>query len=145
MSVEALVTGFLRIAHADLDAARLLLAHGNRNAVYHCEQAAEKIIRAVLTSEGIHAGVGHHLQGMVDRVPDENPVKPALRGIEFLTAYATAFRYPTTAGKVLRPPSQQDVEQAMARVEAVLGDVSRRFDLEWADPNALVRRRGPLR
>ena len=41
-----------------------------------CEQAAEKLIRAVLTSEGIQGGVRHVLPDMVARIPDENPVKP---------------------------------------------------------------------
>lgn len=40
---------------ADLDGARLLNPAGNRNAPYLAEQAAEKLIRAVLTSEGIQA------------------------------------------------------------------------------------------
>jgi hypothetical protein len=51
---------------------------------YLCSQAAEKVIRAVLTSEGKHGGIGHKLDMMVDMVPDENPVKPLLREIESL-------------------------------------------------------------
>ena len=45
MSVELLVVNLLRIATEDLDGARLLAASGSRNAVYLCEQAAEKVIR----------------------------------------------------------------------------------------------------
>ncbi|MDX2086990.1 MAG: hypothetical protein SFX73_04020 [Kofleriaceae bacterium] len=36
-----------------------------------CEQAAEKIIRAIVTSEGKHAGFKHELAEMVDLIPDE--------------------------------------------------------------------------
>ncbi len=50
----------------------MLNARGNRNAIYLCEQAAEKIIRAVLTSEKIHAGVRHQLDEMVNLLPDAN-------------------------------------------------------------------------
>jgi HEPN domain-containing protein len=53
------------------------IARQNRNAAYLCEQAAEKLIRAVLTSEGIQAGIRHELPDMVAKIPDENPVKPA--------------------------------------------------------------------
>ena len=47
MSVELLIANLLRIASEDLEGARLLAASNNRNAVYLCEQAAEKVIRAV--------------------------------------------------------------------------------------------------
>ena len=68
MSAEAMIAGFLRIARDDIEAARLLASQSNRNAIYHCEQAAEKIIRAILTSEGKHAGIGHQLVLMVDLI-----------------------------------------------------------------------------
>jgi hypothetical protein len=76
MSAERLIASLLRVAKEDLDGARLLAAAGNRNAVYLCEQAAEKIIRAVLTSESLHGGIKHQLDAMVDMVPEENPLKP---------------------------------------------------------------------
>lgn len=87
------------MASQDLAGARLLAAGTNRNAIYLCEQAAEKIIRAVLTSEAERAGIGHQLHLMVDKVPDENPIKSQLRAIEHLAAYATTYRYPTSAGR----------------------------------------------
>ncbi|HEX7835852.1 MAG TPA: HEPN domain-containing protein [Kofleriaceae bacterium] len=57
MSAELLIANFLRIAAEDLEGARVLSLHDNRNAIYLCEQAAEKVIRAVVTSEGKHAGI----------------------------------------------------------------------------------------
>ncbi|RYE91932.1 MAG: HEPN domain-containing protein [Myxococcales bacterium] len=60
MSADLLIANLLRIAREDLDGAALLAARANRNAVYLCEQAAEKIIRAVLTSEARHGGIRHH-------------------------------------------------------------------------------------
>jgi HEPN domain-containing protein len=102
LSSELLVANLLRVAKEDLDGARLLGTANNRNAVYLCEQAAEKIIRAVLTTEGKHAGIKHLLNEMVDLVPDESPLKPDLRSIEHLAAYATAYRYPR------RWPNQAD-------------------------------------
>src|SRR5215510_1169674 len=74
MSVELLIANFLRIAAEDLEGARVLSLNNNRNAIYLCEQAAEKVIRAVVTSEGKHAGIKHDLMEMVDLVPDENPL-----------------------------------------------------------------------
>ena len=80
MSAELVIAGYVRIAKQDLDGARLLNTGANRNAAYLCEQAAEKLIRAVLTSEGIQAGNRHELPDMVATIPDANPVKPLLRG-----------------------------------------------------------------
>jgi len=69
MSAELLIANLLRIASEDLEGARLLAASGNRNAIYLCEQAAEKVIRAVVTSEGHHAGIKHELAEMVSAAP----------------------------------------------------------------------------
>lgn len=56
MSADLVIAAYVRIAKQDLEGARLLSRAGNRNAPYLCEQAAEKLIRSVLTSEGIHGG-----------------------------------------------------------------------------------------
>jgi hypothetical protein len=53
MSAEHVIANTLRLAQADLDAAKLLHAGKNRYAVYHCEQAAEKIIKALYKPETI--------------------------------------------------------------------------------------------
>ncbi len=84
-----------------MEAARLLTPSGNRNAIYLCEQAAEKVIRAVLTSEGVQAGIGHRLDEFVDQVPDENPLKLALRDLEEFVAFATAIAMLAQAGAFL--------------------------------------------
>lgn len=70
MSAEIVAANLLRIAAEDLAGAKTLTLSGNRNAIYLLEQAAEKTIRAVLTSESIHGGVGHELKVLVDRIPD---------------------------------------------------------------------------
>jgi HEPN domain-containing protein len=55
VSAERVIANLLRIAREDLEGARVLNTRANRNSIYLCEQAAEKLIRAVLTSEKIHA------------------------------------------------------------------------------------------
>lgn len=120
MSVDRLAASLLMIATEDLAAVRLLAPTNNRNAVYLLEQAAEKIIRAVLTHSGTHAGISHHLDEMVDRIADTNPLKPALRSIEHLGAYATSYRYPTSTGRVRTPPSTDELAANIATVERVL-------------------------
>ena len=145
MSAELLIANLLRVAKEDLDGARLLASSGNRNAIYLCEQAAEKIIRAVLTSESIHGGIKHHLDAMVDLVPDENPLKPALRAIEHLAAYATSYRYPTPGGRIKNPPTVQEFEAAADKVEAALSDAATRLGVDLLAANTPAVNPGPAR
>lgn len=144
MSAEV-IAGMLRIASQDLDGARLLNQAGNRNAAYLCEQAAEKVIRAVLTSEGIQAGIRHELPDMVDQIPDENPLKPALRAIEHLAAYATAFRYPSPRGRIRPSPTTAKLEVDIAKIGTALSAVVAAFQVDLSKPNAPASNPGPIR
>lgn len=138
MSAERVIANLLRIAREDLEGARMLNTRGNRNAIYLCEQAAEKIIRAVLTSERIHAGVRHQLDEMVGLVPEENPIKPRLRALQHLSTYATSFRYTTPTGRIPDDPSTEEVEATAKKIDAALLEAAGRFgvDLEAVDTPA---------
>jgi HEPN domain-containing protein len=127
VSAERVIANLLRIAREDLDGARLLNARANRNSIYLCEQAAEKLIRAVLTSEKIHAGTRHQLDEMVSLVPDENPIKPRLRQLQHLSAYATSYRYTTPTGRIPSDPPVTEVEATASNIETTLVEVARRF------------------
>ena len=145
MGAELLIANSLRIAQEDLLGARLLAAAGNRNAIYLLEQAAEKIIRAVMTSEGIHAGIGHDLAAIVDRVPDANPLKARLRTVEPWAAYATSFRYPTTSAKIKSAPRPEDVAADAAAVEQLLLEVANRFGVDLASVGMPAKSATPIR
>jgi len=144
MSAEV-IAGMLQIASQDLDGARLLNQGGNRNAAYLCEQAAEKVIRAVLTSEGVQAGIRHEPPDMVDKIPDENPIKPALRAIEHLAAYATAFRYPSPRGRVPAPPTTAELEADIAKIGAALSAAVAAFQVDLLKPSVPARKPEPIR
>lgn len=135
MSADVVIANFLRVASQDLDGAKLLATAGNRNAVYLCEQAAEKVIRAVLTSEGKHAGIKHQLDEMVAAVPDENPIKPLLESIEHLAAFATAYRYPSPVGRIKSTPAAADVAKYIADVELALNEAVARFGVDVSNPH----------
>jgi HEPN domain-containing protein len=145
VSAERVIANLLRIAREDLEGARVLNARGNRNAIYLCEQAAEKIIRAVLTSEQIHAGVRHQLEEMVALVPEENPIKPRLRALQHLGTYATSYRYTTPTGRIPADPSAAQVDATVASIESALSEAARRFgvDLDAVDQPASTR--APIR
>ena len=139
------IANTLRIAAQDLDAARILVEPGNRNAIYLCEQAAEKVIKAVLSAEGKHAGIRHALDEMVDLVPDENPLKPLLRAIEHLAAFATAFRYVATNGRIIGAPAKDEVKANIKSVEAALAAAAAAFQVDLAAPDTPARHPTPPR
>lgn len=145
MSADVVIANLLRIAKQDVEGAKLLAAANNRNAVYLCEQAAEKVIRAVLTSEGQHAGIKHLLDEMVDAVPDVNPMKPLLEAIESLAAFATAYRYPSPVGRIKPAPDASEVAKYVFGVEAALAEAVKRFGVDLSKPNDPAANPGPIR
>lgn len=148
MSVELLVANLLRVANEDLEGAKLLGASNNRNAIYLCEQAAEKVIRAVVTSEGKHAGIKHELAEIVDLIPDENPLKPLLRRIEHLSQYATAYRYPVSSSRtkrIPRPPSEAELHEALTNTATALDAAVKAFKVDLGGADTPAGSAGPLR
>jgi HEPN domain-containing protein len=145
MSVELVVANYLRIALEDWEGAKLLASSSNRNAAYLCQQAAEKIIRAVLTTEGVHAGIKHDLAEMVDSIPDANPLKPKLRAIEHLAAYATTYRYPTSVGRIKPSRSAQDINADLSKVRQALDEAARCFGVALGTPNTPASAAKPAR
>ena len=145
MSAERVIANTLRLAQADLDGAELLHAGKNRNAVYQCEQAAEKIIKAVLTSEGVHANIKHQLDDMVKQVPDANPLKPLLKQIEHLAAYATTYRYVTASGNIKPPPNDKTLEADMANINAALSAAATAFGVDLSKQDQPARTAKPPR
>lgn len=144
MSAErAVIAAYVRIADSDLRSARVLARNGLRNAWYELEQAAEKLIRAVLTSEGIRGGIHHRLDQMVDLIPDENPLKPAMRSVQELAAYATTFRYPTDGGRIVTP--RGDIHAWIGKVQLLFDESATRFGVDVASRDTPATNGGPLR
>lgn len=145
MSADRVIASYLRLAKEDLEDALVLEARGSRNAVYHLEQAAEKLTRAVLTSEGKHGGIGHQLHAMIAQIPDENPLKVSLRAIEHLAAYATTYRYPTPVGRVTGPPPPETFARDAKNVGAALDEAAMRFGVDLSRIDSAAHRPGPIR
>lgn len=139
------IAGFLRLALEELKAAKALQAVGNRYAIYHCAQAAEKVIRAVLISEGRHAGREHRLDIMVDQIPDENPMKLELRKVDRLSSYLTSYRYPTDVGRIIASPEESELCQFLTDVRSVLDEVASRFSFDLDGENEVAGCSDPIR
>ncbi|NNM74213.1 HEPN domain-containing protein [Enterovirga aerilata] len=126
------VANSLRLADRDLKDAELLLREGSRNASYHLEQAAEKLLLALLTSEDIHVAVAetHRLDILADRLPEEHPLRDPMRKLAFLQAYATAFRYVKTAGRLPPPMPADKFSLASEALRKLIDGAARHFEVD---------------
>jgi HEPN domain-containing protein len=120
MSVPRRIAAFLDLADADVEAARALAAAKNRYAAYHCQQAAEKLIKAVLLHRGKEAGTEHRLDVLVDELPDSDPWKARLRPLEVYLPYATTYRYPTPGGRIVAAPDPAQVSADASDIEVLI-------------------------
>jgi HEPN domain-containing protein len=120
MSVTRRIAAFLDLAAEDADAARTLAATHNRYGAYHCQQAAEKLIKAVLLHRGLEAGTEHRLDVLVDDLPDSDPWKAKLRPLETYLPYATTYRYPTPGGRIVASPDPTQVAVDADAIDALI-------------------------
>jgi len=77
--------------------------------------------------------------------PDANPVKPLLRAIEHLDAYATAYRYPSPRGRVKPAPSPADLEQDIANIDRALTEIATRFQIDISRSTGPAGKPDPIR
>lgn len=111
---------WLAKARRDLDSARRLLSDTppyRDTAAYHCQQAAEKAIKAVLCARGTPFPRSHDLTMLVSLAADAlSDVHRLADGAATLTPYATLYRYPDA----VMEPDDADVAEAMAMAYAFL-------------------------
>ena len=89
-------------------------------AVYHCQQAAEKAIKAYLTYRDIIFERTHNLVALLAFcTPSEPTFSQWEEAAEMLTPYATEFRYP---GDILNP-EMEEAEQALTSADAFVNFV----------------------
>jgi hypothetical protein len=63
-------------------------------AAYHCQQAAEKLVKAVLLQAGLAFPKTHDIAALVGLLPNHPPLKDKLGNFEKLTPFGVAYRYP---------------------------------------------------
>ena len=92
-------------------------------AAFHCQQAVEKLLKAFLVLHRVEFEKVHDLGLLLDQCVGKDETFESLRfGVEPLTLYAVAFRYPGPAD-----PARDDVERALQVVEQVWDFVIQRM------------------
>lgn len=86
-------------------------------AVYHCQQAAEKALKAYLTAHGVVFSKIHLLSPILSLCADiDSSFVQLSDAAELLTPLATEFRYP---GDIMEP-DPSDAEEAYSAAEQVV-------------------------
>jgi HEPN domain-containing protein len=108
---RALALDWLRKADSDLAYARLGIDAGQSylsGAVYHCHQAAEKALKAILCFHGVIPPKTHDLVRLLEIIHPHGDLSSFQEAAIFLTPLSTEFRYPGD----LEEPSSEDASQA---------------------------------
>ena len=115
---------FIALAKEDLAVARKLLAEHPRHSAFCIEQAAEKLLKAVLATEGILFSAGHHQLGrLADMLPAEHVWRADLMAFDTYTSFATATRYPRPGGGMPRTPDRATLEAGLKEVTSLVGEI----------------------
>ncbi len=112
-------------ARRDLRAAKLLIAgDANAEALFHCQQAVEKAIKAFLTFHERTFRKTHDLGDLSSEcLAIDDSLRPVVSQAEGLTQYAWRFRYPGEPDE----PEPAEAQDGLKKAEAVLGEVERRL------------------
>ena len=116
-----LVKGWLTRAHQDLRGSRILAAAEDAPldlAIYHCQQAGEKALKAYLQWRDEPFAKTHNLRLLVIQVATLDPGFEAFgKPAEILTPYASAFRYPGGTDQPM--PSREEFDEALQHAQAI--------------------------
>ena len=84
-------------------------------AAYHCQQAAEKRVKALLVQAGLAFPKTHDIAALVGLLPDSHRLKKPLSTLTKLTPYGVAYRYP--AEEIRELPSAATIEAWKVAIE----------------------------
>ncbi len=120
MSEAKRIAAYLTLAGEEVAAARLLARAQPRQAAYFCQQAVEKVARAVLASMAIPFGVSHNLGQMAAALPVGHPWRGRITVFDRLSPASASTRYPTPAGRLAPAPDADEVAEDVVAIEALL-------------------------
>lgn len=116
---EELIKGWLYKAKHDLGMARLALdakSGYNDSICFHCQQAAEKYLKAYLVYLDLDFAKTHSIGYLLDLIGEKQKVQDDFYGqLEKLEGYSVAVRYPDSAFE----PSEEEAAEAYRIAESV--------------------------
>ncbi|MBI1723675.1 MAG: HEPN domain-containing protein [Gemmatimonadetes bacterium] len=129
---EADTRGWLAKARMDLRSAEVDLGASppiTGDAAFHCQQAVEKALKALLTWHDQPFRKTHDLVELGGQCAElQPPLEPLLRAAAPLTAFAWRFRYP---GEPDEPPLSE-AQAALSLARRLVGEIESAIPLEPA-------------
>ena len=126
-SARELVRGWLTRANHDLRSARALASLEDPlldTAIYHCQQTAEKSLKAWLQSQDHPFPKTHDLEDLVEQASAINPGFGAFaKAASVLTPYVSAFRYPGGFDEPM--PTPEEFDEALQHAQVIYDFVLR--------------------
>jgi HEPN domain-containing protein len=134
-----LVKTWLIKARNDLGSANRL-ANGSETyydtAIYHCQQAAEKALKAFLVHHDIEFEKIHNLNVLVDLcIEIDSEFNDYLDAAAILTPYATSYRYPNELFEL--EPEETQIEEALKLAEQIFNFVMKRLPEDVRPPGQI--------
>jgi len=114
----------IQAAKRDLAAARKLLPDLPDRAIFHAQQAAEKLARAVCEGAGLAVGRTHDIGQIASMLPQGHAFKADLMGFDTLSAAATAWRYPSPVGRFPEMPDAGWVAGVVGDLAALAPEIA---------------------
>ena len=109
--MKGVVRSWLDLAKEDLTMVGLVGGEIPRGAWFHLQQAAEKLIKALLEDcRGVPPPKIHSIERLEACLPDTNPFKYEFSKFACLTAAATTWRYPGLEEPPLSTPDAAEIE-----------------------------------
>ncbi|MBK3801401.1 HEPN domain-containing protein [Azospirillum brasilense] len=126
---RAKAESYIALAEEDLLVAKKLMTGHPRHSAFNIEQAAEKLLKAVLTVENIAFSTQHHQLGMLaELLPSDHVWRADLMAFDTFTPYATKVRYPTPGGDMPSDPVEDELESGWKDVSLLVGEIR-----DWCD------------
>ena len=126
---QELAQAWLKKAVSDLRTARLGFETPDGpldTAIYHCQQTAEKSVKAFLTLHSLAFDKTHDIAKLVSQAAAVEPCFSELEdAAEELTPYAVLYRYPGEQGFI--EPSRDELESALKTAERFVEFVRKRL------------------
>jgi HEPN domain-containing protein len=123
--VRKKVASYLELARRDLAHAADTLEKHPANAAFSVQQAAEKIIKAVLTRDGVLFPVTtHQLDLLVGLLPGDHLWRADLLDWVGLTSAATVYRYPTANDDIPRDPDRATIARYILSIRTLLPEIA---------------------
>lgn len=136
-STKELAREWLMRAMHDLQAAKILAGASGGPldaAIYHCQQAAEKAVKAWLQSKDARFAKTHDIEDLLEQAAK---LDAGFRQFEVaatvLTPYVSAFRYPAGGDEFM--PSREEFNEALLHAQSICDFVLTLLPVEAPPPD----------